>query len=101
MDDIKIVKEFKSKLLEYFPGAKIYFYGSRVKRTHRDDSDYDVLVILSVVNPAIRDTVYDIAWEIGFKHDVFISPVLTEKTEFATLAASPFYSSIKQYGVPI
>lgn len=101
MDDIRIVKEFKSKLQAYFPGAEIYFYGSRVNNTHQDDSDYDILVILSEVNPTIRDTVYDIAWEIGFKYDVFLSPVLAEKSEFATLAASPFYSGIKQYGVPI
>ncbi|MCX6584085.1 MAG: nucleotidyltransferase domain-containing protein [Candidatus Aminicenantes bacterium] len=99
MDDIQIVTEFKKKAQEAYPGTKVYFYGSRVSRTNRDDSDYDVLVILDEVNPVIRDNVYDIAWEVGFKYDAMISPVLAGKEEFVRLTGSPFFSNVKQNGL--
>ena len=99
MDDIQIVTEFKKKAQEAYPGIKVYFYGSRVNRTNRDDSDYDVLVILDEVNPVIRDIIYDIAWEVGFKYDAIISPVLARKAEFVRMTGSPFFNNVRQNGL--
>ncbi len=96
-----MIKELKANIREIYPDAELYFYGSRVTKTHRDDSDYDVLVLLSDVNPVVRDTIYDIAWETGFEHDVFISPVLAEKDEFAGMSASPFFNNVKHHGIAI
>ena len=101
MDDIEIVEEFKKHLQEVFPEVEVYFYGSRVTGKHQDDSDYDVLVILNDVNPVSRDTVYDIAWETGFKYDAFISPVLAEKSELVTMDDSPFFYNVKHNGLVI
>jgi predicted nucleotidyltransferase len=101
MDDIQIVKELKENIRAIYPDAEIYFYGSRVTRTHQDDSDYDVLVLLKQVNPNTRDTVYDIAWETGFKYDAFISPVLAQKDEFVGMTGSPFFNNVKNYGIAV
>ena len=101
MDDIQIVEELKKDIQAVFPEAEIYFYGSRVSRTHQEDSDYDVLVILDEVNPAVRSTIYNIAWEIGFKYDAFISPVLAEKDELVRLSASPFFNNVTHNGLVI
>jgi predicted nucleotidyltransferase len=101
MDDIQIVSELKKHVRAVFPEAEIYFYGSRVTKTHREDSDYDVLVILPEVNPTVRDRIYDIAWETGFKHDAFITPVLAEKDEFERMTASPFFNNVKHNGLVI
>lgn len=98
MDDIQIVTEFKKMAQEVYPETIVYFYGSRVNHTNREDSDYDVLVVLNEINPVIRDTVYDIAWEVGFKYDAMISPVLARKTEFAGMSGSPFFNNVKQNG---
>lgn len=101
MDDIQVIKELKANIRAIYPDAELYFYGSRVTKTHRDDSDYDVLVLLSDVNPVVRDSIYDIAWETGFEHDAFISPVLAKKDEFAGMSASPFFNNVKHYGIAI
>lgn len=101
MNDIKIVTEFKKNIQQVFPEAEIYFYGSRVARTHRENSDYDVLVLLNEINPESRDKVYDIAWETGFKYDIFISPVLASRDEFLKLSASPFFNNVKHSGMVI
>jgi predicted nucleotidyltransferase len=101
MDDMQIVEEFKKHLQDVYPDVEVYFYGSRVRGTHRDDSDYDVLVILDDVNPVSRSMVYDIAWETGFKYDAFISPVLAEKAELTTMPDSPFFNNVKHNGIVI
>ncbi len=101
MEDIQIIREFKKNARDVYPDAEIYFYGSRVKRTHHEDSDYDVLVVLKEVNPSIRRKLYDIAWEIGFKYDVLIVPVLILRDDFYPLSASPFVNNVKNHGIAI
>jgi predicted nucleotidyltransferase len=53
MEDIQIVREFKYKVQHVYPDAEIYFYGSRARKTHHENSDYYVLVILEKINPQI------------------------------------------------
>jgi predicted nucleotidyltransferase len=101
MKDIQIILEFKENVQRVYPDAEIYFYGSRVKKTHREDSDYDVLVLLEGVNPAVRKTIYDIAWETGFKYDALIVPVLSRRDDFYSSSASPFFNNVKSHGVAI
>ncbi len=101
MEDIQIVRKFKKNVQDVYQEAEIYFYGSRARKTHREDSDYDVLILLDKVTPAIRKTIYDIAWETGFEHDAFISPVLAKKAEFAGMSASPFFNNVKHYGIAV
>ena len=96
-----MIKKLKANIQAIYPDAELYFYGSRVTKIHRDDSDYDVLVLLSDVNPAVRDTIYDLAWETGFQYDAFISPVLAKKTDFSGMSASPFFNNVKHYGIAI
>jgi len=101
MEDIQIVREFKENVLEVFPDAEVYFYGSRVKKNHREDSDYDVLVLLKKITPVTRKKIYDIAWETGFKYDVVIAPVLSRRDAFYPSTASPFFNNVKRYGVAV
>jgi len=101
MEDIQIVQEFKRKVQRVYPDAEIYFYGSRVKRTHHDDSDYDLLVLLKKINPVTRKTIYDIAWGIGYKYDALIVPVLSRGDDFYPSSASPFFKNVKHHGMLI
>ncbi len=101
MEDIQIVKEFKNEVLKAYPDAVVYFYGSRANRTHREDSDFDLLVLLAEVTPYTRTIIYDIAWETGFKYDVLIAPVLSRRDNFYPEAVSPFLNSVKNSGMVI
>ena len=101
MEDIEIVKEFKKRVQGFYPDAEIYFYGSRLKKTHQEDSDYDLLVLLDDVNSTIRKEIYDIAWETGFKYDALIAPVLSTKDYFYSSNTSPFLNSVKNFGMAL
>ncbi|MCK4762856.1 MAG: nucleotidyltransferase domain-containing protein [Candidatus Aminicenantes bacterium] len=101
MKDIEIIREFKEKVQDFFPRAGIYFYGSRVKKNHRDDSGYDVPVILNDVNSTTRKKIYDIAWETGFKYDASIAPVLSSKDYSYSARISPFWDNVKHHGLAL
>ncbi len=102
MEDIEIVREFKAKIQKDInPHSQIYFYGSRANRTHRDDSDLDVLVLLDDNSPSVRKKVTNIAWEIGFKYSILIVPVISSYEEFQKSSASPYYNNVKRSGITV
>jgi len=101
MEDIQIVREFKEKVQDFYLDAEVRFYGSRARKTHHEDSDYDILVLLEEVTPSIRKTIYDIAWEIGYKYDALLVPVLSQKDDFYMSNASPFFNNVKQHGMVV
>ena len=101
MEDIEIIREFKKNVQGVYQEAEIYFYGSRASKTHREDSDYDVLILLDKVTPSIRKTIYNIAWEVGFKYEALIVPVLSQKDDFYTPNASPFFNTVKYHGMVV
>jgi len=43
--DINFVAAFNAKVEQFDPKAKVLLFGSRARRDHRYDSDYDLLII--------------------------------------------------------
>lgn len=83
------VLEFQKKLKEVFgPRLKeMRIFGSKVRGTDRLYSDIDVAVFLDVprIDYKIRDTVYGLAWEGLYRHDLDISPLIYTVGEFKDL----------------
>jgi predicted nucleotidyltransferase len=101
MNRKKIISEFKEKVLKFYPKAEIYLYGSQARGTQDIDSDYDVLIVLTSVTQSSREKIFKIAWEIGFKSDVIIVPLLSSANEFSGRTESPFYLNVKREGIRI
>ncbi len=74
MDINLLVKELNNDLALKFPNFKgIYFYGSRAKQCHLEDSDYDIIVVLeSGLNFGELLDLAGIVGEIEYKYDIFI-----------------------------
>lgn len=98
---MEIVSDFKKAVLQIYPEADIFFYGSRVKGNSTQDSDYDVLVVVRKLDRIIREKIYECAWETGYKFDVLIAPVVCGKAEFKRYSDSPFYQNILKTGLRI
>lgn len=64
-------RELKSKLQGHL--KKIILFGSRARGDHDPDSDYDVLVMLDDVSPAIKGMIYEIGGNVLYDHDVVLS----------------------------
>lgn len=78
MNNSQAILEFEKSVQEQFPEAQIYTFAPRDK-THNDDWEYNVLVVLNDVNSITYETIFDIACQIGTRHETFLSPLLTKK----------------------
>ncbi|MCC6156976.1 MAG: nucleotidyltransferase domain-containing protein [Deltaproteobacteria bacterium] len=81
----EILTQFKSCLAERVPLARLILFGSRARGDAREDSDFDVLVVVDTnVDAAVRRTVSDCAWEVGFETESCIVPVPLSTSEWGT-----------------
>lgn len=97
----KILKRIKNGIVTNYPGAKIYLYGSRAKGSYRDDSDWDLLILLNQdsITPKIEESItyplYDLEIEMG----VIISPMVYSENEWNTkYKVTTFYNNVMREG---
>jgi hypothetical protein len=103
-DSLNIVKNFKSLLLERgVPLSRTVLFGSRARGDADPESDIDVLVIVETLNPALRRTIRQCAWEVGFAAGVIIqSTVMTrDQVENGPEQSSLLMLSVRDEGVPV
>lgn len=83
------------------PDGKAILFGSQARGTAREDSDWDVLVILNKdqLVPADYDSVtYPLTmlgWDLGKE----INPVMYSAKEWQKYKITPFYKNIEKEGV--
>ena len=94
-----IINRLKNTASEAMPeGGHVFLYGSRARGDARDDSDWDVLVLLD--KPKIEQSDYDgicykltdLGWEMG----EMIIPVLYTKDEWEKSSYTPFYKNVQR-----
>ena len=101
--DFKVAEEFASKIREKLDEASIIVYGSRARGDNELFSDMDICIIVNELNKKIREIIFTIAWEIGFKENVVIVPLIFEKKEWeeSPMLESPIYKNIQREGVKV
>ena len=99
---LKLAAKVRQRLTEGLgQPVKVIMFGSQARGDSTKYSDIDLLVILPYLDDDIQQSVYDVAWEVGFEAGKFISAFATTKQEMAYFAISPFYKAIKKEGVPV
>ena len=83
--------------------AQLWLFGSRARGDNREDSDWDLLVILNQDKLSQRD--YDEATypftELGWTLDEQINPILYTKQNWEKNSFSPFYHNVQQDGIQL
>ena len=77
-------------------GSVLYLYGSRARGDSREDSDWDILIVLdkAQLQPDDYDTVTypltKLGWDIGAE----INPIMYTKKEWEASRITPFYHNV-------
>jgi predicted nucleotidyltransferase len=101
--DYEIAKELKEKLSEIVPLIDFRVFGSRARGDKDEYSDMDVFLEIESLNKEVKNKIFDIIWEVGFKHFIVISPLIItrEGVEKSPLKASPIVENIVNEGVKV
>jgi uncharacterized protein len=99
--DSKILNQIKQIVTEQEPRAKIYLYGSRSRGTAKNNSDWDLLILLNKDKISQEDEqkitypLYDLEFDTG----EVISPMIYSEKEWNTkYKITPFYQNVMREG---
>lgn len=104
MDRERIIRLVGETALRNAPhGTEVILYGSQARGDMREDSDWDILVLLDKDRVSLEDIdnigypIRELGWEIGEN----INPILYTKKEWAGYRHTPFYKNVGEDGVRI
>jgi len=82
-------------------GARLILFGSQARNDARDDSDWDLLILLND-KQLQKDTFGAFAYpfvELGWEYGTYFSPKIYTYAEWAKRKGTPFYENIAREGV--
>lgn len=97
--------EFVNKALQRFNGqiVSIVLFGSRARGEAKDDSDMDVLVVMSDASPSIRKEIRYLAVDVWLRHDIYLSTRVWSLAHWRKLEElqTLLYRNIQQDGISL
>lgn len=105
---LKHITEIMANAYREVYGANImtiYLYGSYARGDYDGESDVDLVAIVKGERTVLQDKlkkVWDISVDVGFEHDVVISPMVIPYSEFEEYREKlPYYRNIEREGLKI
>ncbi|HSV77083.1 MAG TPA: nucleotidyltransferase domain-containing protein [Bacteroidales bacterium] len=99
--DSKILNKIKKIVTEQEPRAKIYLYGSRSRGMAKNNSDWDLLILLNkdMVSPEDEQKITYPLYDLEFDTGEVISPIIYSEKEWNTkYKITPFYQNVMREG---
>ena len=100
----QIIDAIKGKVRQIVPvGAEVILFGSRARGDAREDSDWDVLILLDkdrITSQDIDDYTYPLR-ELGWLLNQCINAILYTKKDWNKSIASPFRQNVINEGVKL
>lgn len=80
--EVKVLKIIKKKITEIIKENIFIIYGSRARGDFREDSDYDICILVPNLNRELQEQIFTIIWEEGFEHDMLFQAVYFTYDDF-------------------
>ncbi len=97
-----IIRSIQAKAVSIMPkDAKVILFGSRARNDAKADSDWDILVLLNKdkIEEQDHDNYTYPLWELGWKINQMIHPIVYSMKDWNNKKGSPFYDNIEREGV--
>lgn len=101
--DFRIIEQFKQRISQRASVVEMRVFGSRARGNAVEESDLDVLVIVDHLDRSIEKYISECAWEVGFREDVVIMPIVLSIDAIKTspLRESVFIKNVNREGVVV
>ena len=99
----KIFKDIQSLKREILPNERMILFGSQARGDAREDSDWDLLVLLDKGKKTSDDeNNYSYPFtELGWNYGVAINSILCTKKQWERNKNFPFYENVRTEGIEI
>ena len=98
----QILNAIRDKVSQILPkGASVILFGSRARGDAREDSDWDVLILLDkerITSQDIDDYSYPLR-ELGWDYNQCINTILYTKRDWESSIISPFRENVTEDGI--
>lgn len=95
----------KEKIASFMPsfGVQVILFGSQARGDSHEDSDWDLIVLLD--KDKLEETDHDLysypLFELGWKLDAQIHPLLYTFKDWQSRSFSPFYKNVEREGIAL
>lgn len=99
-----VLNDFLTRIAVVRPQIhRLILFGSRVRGTHRADSDYDLLLVVKRKDEALIDQLYEAVIDVLLSHGRLISLKIYETQDFGRLQSldTPFMRHIAEEGLAL
>lgn len=98
----EVIRSIRKEAESIMPkDAKVILFGSRARKDANVDSDWDILVLLNKekIDENDHDNYTYPFWELGWKINQMIHPIVYSTSDWAKRKGSPFYENVEKEGV--
>ena len=101
--DRRIAEELKKRLSGIVQIIDFKVFGSRARGDADEYSDLDVFIEVEEIDAALRDSISDAVWDVGYQYYTVISPLIFTRDELenSPLKASQIVQVIAEEGVAV
>ncbi len=92
-------KSLKKRLGSHLKG--FILFGSRARKDHQPDSDYDCMVLLDQTNPTINNMIDDVVGDFLFENNIVFSVLPVAEERYKKETCHPLFMNIQREGIPI